>query len=76
MEETKKFKNRLYRLVPNEDVEPGDIITYIDGGTRTQVVESVSRRSVTVEQPKGFSPPTKRVSRHNIKETYRWHRKE
>ena len=72
--ESKKFRGRIYYPVDPADVQPRDVVLYIDQGMRVGQVESVAKASVFVHQPKGFSPPTRRVLQTAIKECWRWHR--
>lgn len=72
---TRKFRSRIYVEVPVQEVRPGDVVVFVDIGMYTRFVESVTRHNVMVEQPKGFKPPTWRVSRKKLKECWRWHKK-
>jgi len=54
----------------------GDVVMFTDNGSYTRFVKSVAKKTVSVEQPKGFKPPTKRIPRAYIKEVWRWHKKD
>lgn len=72
---TKKFNKRIYVEVSVSDVQPGDIISFITKrGKYTRFVVSVTNINVSVRQPKGFKPTTKRVPRKDVKECWRWHK--
>ena len=70
------MRGRLYRKVAATDVIIGDVVIYEDGGTYTRIVKSVSKKTIMIEQPTGLTPKTKRVGRQNIKECWRWHKKD
>ncbi len=72
-EPTKKLRNRIYHRVPNGDVQAGDAVVFLAGGTYTRFVVSVTSTNVVVDQPLGFKPKTKRISRDAIQEVWRWH---
>lgn len=73
--ETKKFGNRIYVRVDVNDVQPDDVVFFQDQGLHTRFCVSVAKKVILVDQPKGFKPKTKRVPRKNIKEVWRWWKK-
>ena len=75
-QQTRKFRSRIHNQVPTAEVQPGDVIVFTDGGSYTRSVDSVTKANVWVKQPKGMKPKTKMVERENIKECWRWHKKD
>ena len=73
--ETKKFRGRIHTKVSTSEVQPNDVIMFNDGGFYCRFVKSVAKKTVTVSQPKGMKPKTKRVNREDIKECWRWRKK-
>lgn len=61
--------------VDRNDIQADDVVFFQDGGFHSRYVVSVSKKSIMVDQPKGFKPKTKRVSRENITEVWRWHKR-
>jgi hypothetical protein len=69
---TQKFRGRIYYEVPITDIQPGDVVIFIDEGKYTRAVVSVTKINLLVEQPKSFKQRTWRISRKKVQQVWRW----